>query len=109
MSDTPQQLDLIDMIAAKKERDVVMVKFEESRKPWLVRAREVAEELWARSHEPVTVNDIREVLPPPEGVDPRVFGAVLNRKRWRCIGYTQSDRKVSHARPIAKFVPIEAL
>lgn len=52
----------------------------------------------------ITINDVREQLPPPKDVDPRVMGAILRKPHFKRIGYVQSDRSTCHARPIAIFI-----
>lgn len=51
----------------------------------------------------LTIDDVRSDVITPDGVDPRVYGAVFNTDDWEKIGYTQTSRKTSHARPIAVF------
>ncbi len=53
--------------------------FEVSRADWLSDARQAARKIAARRGE-VTIDDVRELCPPPAGVDPRVMGAVLRTR-----------------------------
>ena len=76
--------------------------FEESRREWLERAREVARSL-GRQQSEVTVNDVRKIIPPPIGCDPRVMGAVFLRKEWRLLRHERSARQVCHERPVGVF------
>lgn len=78
--------------------------FEQHRADWLAAARS-----WARSRAKtagiITINDIRRDGPPiPEGVDPRVAGAVFAEKGvWENVGYGRSARRTSHGRPVARW------
>lgn len=75
---------------------------EASRADWLAVARGVARVI-ARSG-PITVNDVRKKAPPlPDGVDGRVFGAVLRGPEWKFEGYVKSTRRTSHGRPVARY------
>lgn len=80
----------------------VLPLFEEHRADWLERARSSAIEL-AAANEKVTIDDVRDVCPPPEDVDPRVMGAVFRGKHWECVGYQKSRRKSCHNRPVGVF------
>lgn len=51
----------------------------------------------------VTIDDVRQRVELPEGVDGRVFGAVFNSKEWEKVGYTTTKIKTSHRRPIGIF------
>ena len=51
----------------------------------------------------VTIDDVRDKIELPEGIDGRVFGAVFNNKDFVKVGYTETKRKTSHKRPIAVF------
>lgn len=48
----------------------------------------------------VTIDDVREVVPPPEGVDPRVMGAVFRVESWRLLRHERSRRSDCHHRPV---------
>lgn len=81
----------------------VLELFEVYRGDWLKKARGVARRL-AQEGQGVTIDDVRKECPPPAGQDPRVMGAVFDRKGWRCVGYRKSDRRECHGRPIGIFV-----
>ena len=51
----------------------------------------------------LTVDDVREVIRPPEGLDPRVMGCLFKLPGWRAVGYRKSTRATSHYRPISIF------
>lgn len=72
-------------------------------KEWLEEARVVAEKLGS-SGSLVDVNMVRDVVPPPEDIDPRIMGAIFRTKQWKKIGYVNSGRATCHNRPIAQFV-----
>ena len=84
-------------------KEEAMTLFEQYRREWLHAARAFARGL-GKAGVVVTINDVRKFGPPiPEGVDPRVAGAVFLRSEWERLGYTSSARRVSHGRPVAKF------
>jgi hypothetical protein len=72
------------------------------RHAWIARARDCAIAI-AREKGSVTVNDVREACPPPEGADPRIMGAVLLAPQFARIGMRPSDRRTCHGRPIGVF------
>lgn len=82
------------------ELQTVMDLFEQNREDYLTEARSAAESL-ANERGVITVNDVREVCPPPKDVDPRVMGAIFRSKAWEKVGYISSTR--AHMRPIAQF------
>lgn len=65
---------------------------------WLVEARQAIFEV-GRSGAYLTIDDVREVCPPPG--NGKVMGAVFQKKYWKIVGYVCSDRRVSHGRRIA--------
>lgn len=77
---------------------------EETRAEWLASARAWAQQ-FARSGDPITITDVRRYGPPvPEGVDPRVCGAVFrDSNTWKPLGYVKSRRRTSHNRPVMAF------
>ena len=97
-------LDLFDYTPPETsifEREVRPL-FEEHRATWLERARQAAFELGSDGRE-VTIDDVRERVPPPSDVDGRVMGAVLTPKHWEAVGYRRSSRRVCHNRPVTVF------
>lgn len=75
--------------------------FEQHRQDWLTAAR-----TFINSHDVgarLTVDDVRDAVPPPEGVDGRVMGAVFKGMPWEAVGYKSSKRLTCHKRPIAIF------
>jgi len=82
--------------------------FQQTRAQWLYEARLAAYTVATRkasqgepSH--VTADDIHRHCPIPDGIDPRVMGAVFTRKCWKKVGYTESTRAICHNRPIGIF------
>lgn len=80
----------------------VLPLFEEHRTDWLTAARHVAAQIGADGRT-VTIDDVRDRMPPPANVDPRVVGAVFLRRDWIKTGYLNSGRRTCHGRPVALF------
>ena len=78
--------------------------FEQFAPDYLAKARNVAFLLYRERGSPITVDDVREIAPPPADLDPRVMGAIFRSPDWKRIGYVQSRRKECHHRLIAEFV-----
>ena len=91
--------------AAMMEKQQALDLFEfSSAKDWLEYARREAVALYRKLNRSITIDDLREVCPPPGGaIDDRVMGAVFRNDQWEPDGYTQSERKVCHGRPIRTF------
>jgi hypothetical protein len=51
----------------------------------------------------LTIDDVRDAVPPPNDIDPRVMGAVFHGQPWKSVGYRRSRRKTCHKRPITIF------
>lgn len=85
-------------------RDEAFEAFEATRTQWLAAARAWARQ-YARGRDSITINDVRRYGPAiPEGVDPRVAGAVFrDTDQWERLGYTNSKRRTSHGRPVMAF------
>lgn len=78
--------------------------FEKYRKEFLTHLRWIAVRKAKETLDGViTIDDVREDVVTPQGVDPRVYGAVFNKEDWEKVGYTQTTRQTSHGRPIAMF------
>lgn len=81
----------------------VLPLFEQHRRDWLESARAVARHL-AFQNGSVTIDDVRQFCAPPEGIDPRVCGAVFRTKDFEPTGaYRKSARSACHNRPVAVF------
>jgi len=90
----------IEKSNGSEDLQFVMNLFEATREDYLADAR-LAAEILVKERGAITVNDIREICPPPDNIDPRVMGAIFNRKLWQKVGYIHSSR--AHMRPIAMF------
>lgn len=76
---------------------------EQTRYEYLNVARDAARRL-LETRQSITINDVREVCPPPSMIDPRVMGAVLRHRDFELTGeFVLSSRKACHARPIRRF------
>lgn len=76
--------------------------FETNRAEFLKYARWMAKQL-AEKRGVITIDDVREVVSLPEGIDGRAFGAVFNTPEWETVGFTRSKNKLNHGRPISQF------
>ena len=87
----------------REGRDTALARLE-ARIDYLKRARNAAALLYKRLRRPISVDDVRAVVPPPEDIDPRVMGAIFHRNWWTPVGVTMVG-KHAHARSIRTFVP----
>jgi hypothetical protein len=76
--------------------------FEATRGDYLESARAAARKLLVSKYW-ITIDDVRKVCPPPEGVDPRVMGAVFNKADYESLGWINSTRPECHRRPVQRF------
>ena len=77
--------------------------FEAHRPDWLTEARDCAMSL-GQYGATVTIDDVRELCPPPPDADPRIMGAVFKSKQWKKVGRRSSRRRECHHRPVAIFM-----
>ncbi len=78
--------------------------FEMTRREFLEHCRWVAKRVAQnRLSRQATIDDVREQVKLPYGIDGRVFGAVFNTDQWEAIGFTKSKQKINHGRPITVF------
>lgn len=79
-------------------------KIHEMTKPeYLAKARAAALKL-LETQETITVNDVREVCPLPDGMEGRVMGALFRTKEFEATGeIVRSNRSTCNHRPIQKF------
>ena len=82
-------------------KDEALELFEQYRAEWLRQAREFLHQQAIGTQ--LTIDDVRDVAPPPVGVDPRIMGGVFSHQPWEVVGYKRSKRKECHTRPIAVF------
>jgi hypothetical protein len=84
------QLDWLDLL-------------ETHRPDYLALARDAARKLLA-DRPAITINDVRDICPPPRDIDPRVMGAVFRHADFEPTGeFVLSSRTTCHRRPIQKF------
>tara|TARA_R110001632_G_C11191715_1_gene402185 strand:- start:299 stop:601 length:303 start_codon:yes stop_codon:yes gene_type:complete len=91
------------IVKAHEQKNKMLDLFEISTQSFLEEARAVAKSLVAEKGL-VTVNDVRNICPPPDHIDPRVMGAIFRtglKSEWEMVGYIASAR--AHARPIGQF------
>lgn len=71
---------------------------------YLGAARHAARQL-LETRDCITINDVRALCPVPDGLDPRVLGAVFRHADFEGTGeYVRSARGECHNRPIQKFM-----
>ena len=88
-----EQIDLEDWLSL----------LETHRPDYLSDARDAARRLLAE-RDSITIDHVREVCPPPKGIDPRVMGAVFKHADFEATGeFVLSSRATCHRRPIQKF------
>lgn len=80
----------------------VLPLFQERRGDYLALARAAARML-AHKNGTVTVDDVRAICPPPDGVDGRVCGAIFAGREFERVGFVNSQRKTCHGRPLSVF------
>ena len=93
------------MIQSKQQ---AMDLFEAKRKEFLELCRWIAVKICKKNGR-VTIDDVRNEVKLPLGIDGRVFGAVFSGKEWVKTGYTQTKIKSSHNRPISIFINLNPL
>ena len=99
------QLD-IDFARGDAGRDRALDRFETN--PLVAQLRNAAWAVWHRTHQPVSVNDVRYVLAEAayDG-DPRILGATFHHAEWKKIGYDKTNSLLANTRPIGLFMPRE--
>jgi len=75
--------------------------FEKTRKEFLENCRWIATRIANEHNGYVNIDQVREQVTTPEGVNPKVYGAVFNTDEFEKSGYTITTRKTSHGRPIS--------
>lgn len=76
--------------------------FEITRSEFLANCRWIARRI-AKQKGHATIDDVRNEVKIPLGIDGRVMGAVFNTPDFEKVGYTNTKIKSSHGRPIAVF------
>lgn len=88
------------LYTAEEMRDIMLLRHEQTKKHYIYAARGLAVRI-CRERGEVTINDIRQQLPPPEDMHPSVLGAVLRDRRFIHTGrYTSAKHTASHARKV---------
>ena len=72
---------------------------------WLAKAKHVAEQLAAQNGE-VTSDDVLRKCPRPESVNPNTTGNIFKGKKWKCVGFTNSEKISRHAGIIRRWILI---
>ena len=76
---------------------------ETHRPDYLTAARDAARKL-LETRASITINDVRDICPPPSDIDPRVMGAVFRHRDFEATGeFVLSSRNTCHRRPIQRF------
>jgi hypothetical protein len=76
---------------------------ETHRPDYLTAARDAARKLLSE-RQSITINDVRDICPPPSDIDPRVMGAVFRHRDFEATGeFVLSSRNTCHRRPIQRF------
>ena len=66
--------------------------------------RSSARRIAKRRQAPVSVNDVRSILTKENyDGDPRILGSVFNTPDWIAVGWTTTNSRLAHARPIRTF------
>lgn len=76
--------------------------FEAKRKALLEECRLIARQV-ALEYGQVSIDDVRDRVQLPLGVDGKVFGAVFRGEEWRRVGFTPSRVKSSHSRIVGLY------
>lgn len=85
-----------------RTKQAALSAIEEARAAFLAQAREFVNQSPVGTE--MSVDDVRKEVAIPEGIDPRVMGAVfLERDGWKPIGFQNSKRRTCHKRPIRVF------
>jgi hypothetical protein len=69
---------------------------------WIAQARLAARRI-AAEQGAVTINDVREICPPPTEADPRIMGSVFKTDAFVRVGFQVSSRRSCHGRMIGVF------
>ena len=82
--------------------------FAVKRKEFLDFARWEAVRIWYRKGN-ITVDDVRAEVKTPDGVNPKVWGALFDSKDWKLVSYVKTTRQVAHGRPVGcwKYIGIK--
>ena len=70
---------------------------------WLTKARLAAERI-ATDRREVTIDDVLRICPRPSHISANATGSVFKGKKWKCIGFAQSEQVQRHASVIRRWV-----
>lgn len=70
-------------------------------------ARALAEFLYIDRREPITIEDVTDNMPLPDGMGYQVLGSIFKTPQWRHVGYKDSRQRSNGRRPISCFELIE--
>jgi len=73
--------------------------FEQKRKEFLDYCRWIAIREYKKKGN-LTIDDVRDQVKVPDGVNAKVFGAVFD-KDWEIVSYVKTTRQTSHGRRVA--------
>lgn len=74
---------------------------------YLEQARAVARFLYIDRQEPITIEDVTDTLPLPEGLGYQVLGSIFRTTQWKRVGKTLSRPRPNGPRWIGRFVPVD--
>ena len=88
---------MLNITLGQQLRDQQLDMFEVRDSDFLEHCRSLAMQIAKRNGE-VSINDVRQHLQVPVGVNPSVLGAVFRTKQFRKIGHCEASHKEAHAR-----------
>lgn len=88
-----------------QDKQSALTALEEARADYVTAARSFLERHPIGTR--LTVDDVRRACPVPEGIDPRVMGAVFKSPCWEPVQFTNSARRTCHKRPIRIFERVQ--
>lgn len=91
-----------DLAEGRRRRDVALNDLTTKRALWLTMARGAARSV-AKARGWACSDDVHRICPVPEGMNPKIMGAVFRGPEWEPDGVVQTTRPVAHARPIRKW------
>ena len=75
--------------------------FERTRSEFLTSCRWIAKRIAQEHNGYVNIDQVREQVTTPQGVNPKVYGAVFSGGEFERVGFKITTRKTSHGRPIS--------
>ena len=86
-----------------ENKQQVMDLFNKTRSEFLSSCRWVAIRIAQKNGGFVNIDEVREQVITPDGVNPKVYGAVFADGQFEKSGYVITTRKSSHGRPISSW------